>query len=120
MKAVKLKVGAFSLLLSTATQAYEIPLEGTVGQELCYSYAMIGFDSVINSRLGVPAEHALDLSRNPATRNYETSTYNTGMLKTILGAYLWDNTPHSYAIKVFFDCATTTDQQLKRATVDYN
>ncbi len=86
--------GAFEAL-PTNTQEY-----------LCYSQAMIGYDSVINSRLGVPAEHALDLavlSQIPISSTQKT--YSKALLKTILNAYLWQETPHSYAIKVFYRCA---------------
>lgn len=76
-------------------------------EELCYGRAMIGFDSVINSRLGVPAEHALNLARLKTPSPQEGSTiYSKALLNTIWDAYLWQDTPHSYALKVFYRCAT--------------
>ncbi|MGD8593569.1 MAG: hypothetical protein PVF82_12085 [Gammaproteobacteria bacterium] len=78
----------------------------TAEQQMCFSMAMVGMDSVINARLGVPAEHALDLASRPVVNNSEP--YDTELLKVILNAYLWRETPHSYAIKVFYGCAVTS------------
>jgi hypothetical protein len=72
-------------------------------QQACFSMAMVGMDSVINARLGVPAEHALDLASLPVSSNSEP--YDIHLLRVILDAYLWQDTPHSYAIKVFYACA---------------
>lgn len=58
----------------------------------CYKNAMIGYDSVINSRVGVPAEHAIDLTQSTIERN------------VIWNAYLWKASPHEYAIKTFSSC----------------
>lgn len=58
----------------------------------CYKNAMIGYDSVINSRVGVPAEHAITLTPDPQERNI------------IWSAYLWKASPHEYAIKTFSAC----------------
>jgi len=87
---------------------------------LCYSQAMIGYDSVINSRLGVPAEHALDLAvlGNNKQVSSTQKVYSGALLKTILDAYLWSEDPHSYAIKVFFRCAQE-DSQMKSAQNDW-
>lgn len=90
----------------------------------CYSQAMIGLDSVINSRLGVPAEHALDLAiLNHRRVSPSQLIYSRALLQTILDAYLWQESPHSYAVKVFYRCARE-EGQLKSAqndwfTVDY-
>ena len=68
-------------------------------QELeCYRNAMIGYDSVINSRVGVPAEHAIDLTNDITIRN------------VIWHAYLWKASPHEYAIKTFSACVQTIDK----------
>ncbi|MDH5326910.1 MAG: hypothetical protein OEZ68_14675 [Gammaproteobacteria bacterium] len=82
-------------------------------QEACFAKAMIGMDSVINSRLGVPAEHALDLSL--LNREAKVAKYDSELLNVILAAYLWENSPHSYAVNVFYDCARkhTYQQQAK-------
>lgn len=94
------------MLLATlviALPATAIEWEPNTHQEqLCYGKAMLGLDSVINSRLGVPAEHALDLARVITTRH---ESYSSDLLKTILNAYLWQGSPHSYAVRVFYKCA---------------
>lgn len=71
----------------------------------CYGVAMVGMDSVINSRIGVPPEHALDLARVSKRTNVGDELFSTELLNNVLAAYLWNGTPHSYAIKVFYDCA---------------
>jgi len=105
----------FTALLTIPSYAapYEINLSNQ-HEEFCYARAMIGLDSVINSRLGVPAEHALYLAvlnHSPAT-----TIYSKSLLKTIWDAYFWQETPHSYAIKVFYRCATeqTTPRSAKK------
>lgn len=94
------------LVMSAHTSAYELTPANS-HEELCYGRAMIGFDSVINSRLGVPAEHALNLAlvSRSATAPKDT-IYSKAMLNTIWDAYFWQETPHSYALKVFYRCAT--------------
>lgn len=75
-------------------------------QQACYSLAMVGMDSVINSRLGVLPEHVVDLATLPqSVVNVNAESYDPNLLNVILGAYLWKETPHSYAIKVFYRCA---------------
>ena len=101
-------------LTSTAFEALPTNDE----EYLCYSQAMIGFDSVINSRLGVPAEHALDLAVLTNRRASSEKVYSGALLKTILDAYLWSEDPHSYAIKVFYRCAQN-DTKLKSAQNDW-
>ena len=86
---------------------------------LCYSQAMIGYDSVINSRLGVPAEHALDLaSLNHLPISSNQPRYSKALLKTILNAYLWSESPHSYAIKVFYGCAQDESNRIQSVQND--
>jgi hypothetical protein len=95
------------LAMPSYAATYEIS-PTTPHEEFCYARAMIGLDSVINARLGVPAEHALYLAvlnRAPTT-SHATTTYSKSLLNTIWDAYFWRETPHSYAIKVFYRCAT--------------
>jgi len=94
----------FMLFVTPQAHAYE-SLGLNVDQQQCFSYAMIGMDSVINSRLGLPAEHALEISR---VNNFNSTTakFDTVVLNVMLDAYLWKTSPHSYALKVFFDCAS--------------
>jgi hypothetical protein len=75
------------------------------GAPLCYAYAMVGYDSVINSRLGVPAEYALGLAiENPGTITAQAN-YSTYVLRVALDAYLWQGSPDDYAVQVFYRCA---------------
>lgn len=105
------------LAMPSYATTYEIN-PATPNEEFCYARAMIGLDSVINARLGVPAEHALYLAilnRTSATST-ATTVYSKSMLNTIWDAYFWQETPHSYAIKVFYRCAT--EQTTPRSTKD--
>ena len=93
-----------TLLFSCQTLAFDNP-PVEKGAQFCYGYAMVGYDSVINSRLGVPAEHALALARiNPITPTADAS-YSTQVLKIVLDAYGWPDNPHDYAVRVFYNCA---------------
>ena len=74
-------------------------------QSDCFAKAMVGMDSVINSRLGVPPEHALDLTVETTKTGTSPAEYDSHTLNIILDAYLWEDTPHTYAVKVFFNCA---------------
>jgi hypothetical protein len=96
----------FAVLLPSPAVAFEnLSSSLTVEQQACFSLAMVGMDSVINSRLGVPPEHALELSSRPQSVNVNSEPYDSHLLNVILEAYLWEETPHSYAIKVFYRCA---------------
>ena len=70
------------------------------GTELCYGYSTIAYDSVINSRLGVPPETAAGLAKISA------NIYSVDILKIIIGAYQFnkEKSPHDYALQVFTDC----------------
>ena len=95
------------LAISSAANAFDNPQRYTSNSEVqaCYGFAMIGMDSVINSRLGVPAEHALDLARLTRVSAQGDPTYSLDLLNNILNAYLWQDSPHSYAINMFYQCA---------------
>ena len=115
----------FRAVLSSAVIIMALPMSATAfenlstaltaEQQACYSLAMVGMDSVINARLGVPAEHALELSSLPVASDSEP--FDVNMLHTILDAYLWRDTPHSYAIKVFYGCAVESSYR-KQARAD--
>jgi len=91
-------------LIATPALAFDKP-PMEMGAQLCYGYAMVGFDSVINSRLGVPAEYALGLAeKNPITAVTD-DRYSTRVLKIVLDAYMWPDSPHDYAVGVFYQCA---------------
>jgi len=103
-------------LLPFSASSYEYPMFGE-SQQACFSSAMVGMDSVINARLQVPAEHALDLSRVARTSEKNEPTYDSHILNIVLNAYLWKESPHNYAVKVFYDCAVRASYQ-KQASVN--
>lgn len=70
----------------------------------CYAQAMIGRDSVINARLGLPAEHALGIVGFGEPRKSGDLYDSTELLKVMWSAYLWDDSPHEYSRKVFREC----------------
>jgi|GEM_PF-1377695 len=76
--------------------------------QLCYGYAMVGYDSVINSRLDVPVEYALGLAMKIPVTAAADEQYSIDVLKVVLDAYLWPDSPHDYAVQVFYHC--TKDQ----------
>lgn len=104
----------FNFIFPLPSLAYQFDTYSTSAQS-CYAKAMVGMDSVINARAGVPPEHALRLSLKTGTPSEENSTYFTNTLIIMLDAYLWEDTPHSYAINVFFNCAAVTSPALKQA-----
>jgi len=114
-KAINTLAGLALMLLAGSSQAFDNHVVG-MAESSCYGQAMVGMDSVINSRLGVPAEHALHLSLNSSLHVAMGDEYSTSMLNTILAAYLWDDTPHSYAIKVFYACAARNSMPLQSAS----
>ena len=101
----QLQIMCFLVLLTPfQSQAFQFAAYGTTA-ESCYAKSMVGMDSVINARMGVLPEHALTLSLKTGSISDENSTYFTDTLTIILDAYMWQDTPHSYAINVFFQCA---------------
>ena len=77
----------------------------------CYGLAMVGMDSVINSRLGIHPEHLLHLAvvDPEATITlpehlYIPDRYSPLLLKIIYEAYLWEGSPHEYANQVMYTC----------------
>jgi len=94
-------VAVFSAAPATADLTGSTQL--TQAQQQCYGMAMIGMDSVINSRLGVPPEHAVELTR--VSGSGADAQYDYPMLNVMLAAYLWKGTPHAYAMNVFYNCA---------------
>ncbi len=95
----------FLTISSGPAQSYEAIYTVGTNEQQCYAKAMIGFDSVINSRLGVVPEHALELALENGASDEGERVYSKEILKTVLNAYLWQNSPHSYAIDIFYSCA---------------
>jgi hypothetical protein len=117
--AVVIVVGIVLLLMSAALQAFESP--GAVAvpvydmrMQRCFAQAMVGMDSVINARLGVPAEHALALAEREVGSVQQDAVFDAPLLVTILAAYLWESSPHGYAIEVFYECAATAPVVVER------
>ncbi len=93
-----------AMLLPTSGQAFTIEGVGVEpNAQFCYGRAMVGFDSVINSRLGVAPEEVLHLAAKQVLT--DEPPYSTYLLGVIFNAYLWEGAPHEYAVNVFFHCA---------------
>ncbi len=105
IKRLSLVTTCSTLFFTSASfaQLSEYP-EGPVQQ--CYAVAMIGYDTVINSRLGVPADEAVDLARIQKS-SVDGDSFAPFLLKVVLEAYMWQSSPHSYAVKVMYNCAST-------------
>ncbi len=112
-----------ALALTACTQAAwafdTYPLSGPA--QRCYAVAMVGYDSVINSRMGVPPERALELvqTRRDAEGRLlgvREGLYGDYLLKVIVGAYLWRQSPHAYAVQTFYRCAR--EQGWQQAAVE--
>ncbi len=89
---------------------------GNIEAQRCYGFAMVAMDSVINSRIGVPPEHALELARLNSVSSHIDATYSIDLLDNILNAYLWEDSPHSYAINVFYRCARNSGPMRSAST----
>jgi hypothetical protein len=106
-----MKILSLLLVLMTATLyantaaafADATPLEKDA--QICFGYAMVGYDSVINSRLGVPAEYALGLALKSPLKKTSDERYSINVLKIALNAYMWSGSPHDYAVQVMYRCA---------------
>ena len=94
-------------LLPFSASGYEYSMFGS-GQQMCFSSAMVGMDSVINARLNLPPEHALDVTLISKTSKSGEAIYDYYFLNIMLNAYLWRESPHNYAVKVFYDCAVNS------------
>jgi len=84
-------------------------------QQQCYSRAMVGLDSVINSRIGVPIEEAMEITRKKG-RVPIGDQFDKSYLLAVLHAYMWSGSPHTYAIKVFSDCTVERANRLTQAS----
>lgn len=75
---------------------------------VCYAKSMIGYDSVINSRVGLEPELSIHITQNnPLKPKHPLS--KTNLLITIMDAYLWKGPAHSYAVVTFSKCIQETD-----------
>lgn len=80
------------------------PAAADEGAPVCYSYAIVGYDMVINAQLGVPPEQAVGLAAKPAQPDGEQQ-FSIPVLKLVLGAYAWRGGPDDYATQVMNRCA---------------
>lgn len=84
-------------------------------QQQCYSRAMVGLDSVINSRIGVPVEEAIEITRKLGQHSV-SEQFDKSYLLAVLHAYMWNDTPHTYAIKVFSECTLEKSNEITQAS----
>ncbi len=73
-------------------------------EQQCFALAMIGFDNVINSRLGIPIQTALTAMTVNQTSPEVRDAYKLYLNDVVLNAYDWRGSPHEYAVKVLFHC----------------
>jgi len=69
----------------------------------CYGLAMIGFDSVINSRSGILPQDAFPRLKD---KNVELSDEDIIIAKIVYNAFSWQGSPHTYAIKIYGNCVS--------------
>ncbi len=94
-------------------QGYSSDLESLNSKEqACYASAMIGYDYVINSRVGLPIERALNTVSVNVDANNVSDTYKFQLHKVVMNAYQWQGAPHTYAAKVMYNCAFSQAQKL--------
>ena len=80
-------------------------------EQACYSVSMVGYDTVINSDLGLPLDEVID---SMVTNNDNLQTldiYQDYLLLIVMDAYNWEGSPHTYAVKVMFNCAAKLGNQ---------
>lgn len=103
---MKMRTSLILLLSSLASPSFALGSAPTDPDVLhCYAHAMVGFDSVINSRLDVPPELSVGLAIKNPTAAISYENYSHYLVKVVLDAYMWDGSPHSYAVDVFYYCA---------------
>lgn len=98
------------LLLCGLLQLHQASANSNISNEAdsstvsyCYAYAMIGKDTVINSRLGLLPEELIQIAvlSSPTTTG---PRYSTVLLKTILDAFLWQESAQNYAHSILENC----------------
>ena len=73
----------------------------------CYADAQIGYDSVVNARVGVPADEVISIAAYREDIPLEQRRYSTNLLSLILNAYIWEASPYEYSTKVFYNCTVS-------------
>jgi hypothetical protein len=80
---------------------------GDDGAPVCYGYAIVGYDMVVNARLGVPPDLAVGLAAKPPGDGADRH-YSIPVLKVVLEAYAWRGGPDEYATQVMDHCMRQT------------
>jgi len=78
----------------------------------CYTLAMVGYDHVINSRVGVPIKHSRDTMSVNHNSPDVRETYKLHILDVVDNAYAWEASPHEYAVKVLYGCGKRDGQSI--------
>lgn len=100
MRTMLVVVGMFMLFTGNAFASAL-----TQHEDECYAVSMVGYDSVINSDLGVPLDQVIDtfLTNNDGMQTLEI--YQDFLLLVVMEAYHWEGTPHMYAVRTMYRCA---------------
>ena len=113
MKKYRYAILLTSLLLITyATQSASADPIIEYDTNYCYAYAMIGKDSVINSRLGLLPEKLIELARIGKDETTTPPQYSMVLLRTILDAFLWKESPELYSQTILHNCSTYNNEKV--------
>lgn len=73
-------------------------------EEECYAVAMVAYDTVINSNLGLPLDEIIDsMVKNNSPDTIDI--YQDFLMLVVMDAYNWQGSPHTYAVKALYQCA---------------
>ncbi|HFE38294.1 MAG TPA: hypothetical protein ENK06_07755 [Gammaproteobacteria bacterium] len=73
-------------------------------EEECYAVAMVAYDTVINSSLGLPLDEVIDsMVKNGAGNTIDI--YQDYLILVVMDAYNWQGSPHTFAVKTLYQCA---------------
>ena len=119
-KLFRLGIGSVLTLscMSAVAENYDVNSDHyglSESQQRCYARAMVGFDSVINSRIGVPIEEAMEITRKKGKVSI-SDQFDRSYLLAVLHAYMWSGSPHTYALKVFSNCTVEENSKFTQAS----
>ena len=83
--------------------AYSSALDKHEGE--CYAIAMVAYDTVINSNLGLPLDEIINSMVENSSATNTIDIYQDFLLLVVMDAYIWEGSPHTYAVKAFSKCA---------------
>lgn len=75
-------------------------------EEQCYAVAMVAYDTVINAGLGLPLDEIIDSMVENGKKSDAIDIYQDYLMLVVMDAYNWTGTPHTYAVKTLYQCAT--------------